>query len=121
MVKFANSSQKEDEPVLEHINNWRNLSLNYKDTFCQKLLQLRYASNDCIGVSTKYFKKSNQIFFATEVAHLHKCVIQSSKSKLDLSIANKYTNKQIIHNKNKINLRYDKEVTFHIPNYSKQI
>ncbi|KAL0463610.1 UNVERIFIED_CONTAM: hypothetical protein Slati_0248600 [Sesamum latifolium] len=32
MIELANQHQEKDEPVLEYINNWRNLSLNYKDT-----------------------------------------------------------------------------------------
>ncbi|KAL0373732.1 UNVERIFIED_CONTAM: hypothetical protein Sradi_3288900 [Sesamum radiatum] len=32
MIEIANQHQEKDEPVLEYINNWRNLSLNCKDT-----------------------------------------------------------------------------------------
>ncbi|KAL0401866.1 UNVERIFIED_CONTAM: hypothetical protein Slati_4216500 [Sesamum latifolium] len=32
MIEFGNQHQEKDEPVLEYINNWRNLSLNCKDT-----------------------------------------------------------------------------------------
>ncbi|KAK4397341.1 hypothetical protein Sango_1570700 [Sesamum angolense] len=32
MIEFANQHQRKDESVLDHINNWKNLSLNCKDT-----------------------------------------------------------------------------------------
>ncbi|KAL0434315.1 UNVERIFIED_CONTAM: hypothetical protein Slati_2765800 [Sesamum latifolium] len=32
MIELANQHQGKDEPVIEYINNWRNLSLNCKDT-----------------------------------------------------------------------------------------
>ncbi|KAK4406348.1 hypothetical protein Sango_0641300 [Sesamum angolense] len=32
MIKLANQHQRKDESVLDYINNWRNLSLNCKDT-----------------------------------------------------------------------------------------
>ncbi|KAI3450399.1 hypothetical protein Pfo_007064 [Paulownia fortunei] len=35
MVELADLRQKEDEPVLKYINNWRNLSLNCKDTLSE--------------------------------------------------------------------------------------
>ncbi|KAL0458614.1 UNVERIFIED_CONTAM: hypothetical protein Slati_0488600 [Sesamum latifolium] len=35
MIEIANQHQGEDEPVLDYINNWRNLSLNCKDTLSE--------------------------------------------------------------------------------------
>ncbi|KAL0411910.1 UNVERIFIED_CONTAM: hypothetical protein Slati_3780700 [Sesamum latifolium] len=35
MIEIANQHQGKDEPVLDYINNWRNLSLNYKDTLSE--------------------------------------------------------------------------------------
>ncbi|KAL0291247.1 UNVERIFIED_CONTAM: hypothetical protein Scaly_2645400 [Sesamum calycinum] len=32
MIELANQHQGKDEPVLDYINNWRDLSLNCKDT-----------------------------------------------------------------------------------------
>ncbi|KAK4382696.1 hypothetical protein Sango_2847900 [Sesamum angolense] len=35
MIGLANQHQGKDEPVLDYINNWRNLSLNYKDALSE--------------------------------------------------------------------------------------
>ncbi|KAL0408132.1 UNVERIFIED_CONTAM: hypothetical protein Sradi_1747600 [Sesamum radiatum] len=35
MIEIANHHQRKDEPVLDYINNWRNLSLNCKDTLSE--------------------------------------------------------------------------------------
>ncbi|KAL0439283.1 UNVERIFIED_CONTAM: hypothetical protein Slati_2411300, partial [Sesamum latifolium] len=35
MIGIANQHQEKDEPVLDYINNWRNLSLNCKDTLSE--------------------------------------------------------------------------------------
>ncbi|KAK4389618.1 hypothetical protein Sango_2298800 [Sesamum angolense] len=35
MIELANQHQGKDEPVLDYINNWRNLSINCKDTLSE--------------------------------------------------------------------------------------
>ncbi|KAL0409661.1 UNVERIFIED_CONTAM: hypothetical protein Sradi_1900500 [Sesamum radiatum] len=35
MIELANQHQEKDEPVLDYINNWSNLSLNCKDTLSE--------------------------------------------------------------------------------------
>lgn len=59
MIELFNLSQKKNNPLLEYINNWRNLSLNYKE-ICLKLLQLEYSSKECTAIFSIYFKESSQ-------------------------------------------------------------
>ena len=35
MIGLTNSRQWKDEPVVDYINRWRNLSLNCKDRLCE--------------------------------------------------------------------------------------
>ncbi|KAL0413569.1 UNVERIFIED_CONTAM: hypothetical protein Sradi_1558600 [Sesamum radiatum] len=60
MIELANQHQRKDEPVLDYINNWRNLSLNYKDTL-SKISAVKLCIQG-IGNYATFFKQKPKTF-----------------------------------------------------------
>ncbi|KAH0706867.1 hypothetical protein KY289_011943 [Solanum tuberosum] len=55
MIEIANARQRNDEQVIDFINRWRSLSLNYKDHLSETSGS-KYASKVCIGIFVTYCK-----------------------------------------------------------------
>ncbi|KAL0445689.1 UNVERIFIED_CONTAM: hypothetical protein Slati_1696800 [Sesamum latifolium] len=58
MVELTNSRQWKEEPVIDYINRWRNLSLNCKDRLSEASA-IKDVSKGCIGVFAIFSKESS--------------------------------------------------------------
>ncbi|KAL0440380.1 UNVERIFIED_CONTAM: hypothetical protein Slati_2521000 [Sesamum latifolium] len=70
MIELANKHQGKDEPELDYINNWRNLSLNCKDTLSEISVS-SYVFKSCIENYATFFNQYHQKTFGELVTRAH--------------------------------------------------